>query len=216
MYVGAPWIDVEALPDTERESGNSIQGSLTALSHTVEDLETALALFDRCQGERIAPNTPGTTLAMRRDHNMLRGRWEMMSARIGAIAIFEHRKALQAIGELLADCPKLSSLIDRQPLRAASDAFKASFPDYGGLRHFAAHGSEMTSRPSDANKHTAPGPLTVAGLTFESSPLAVGTLMNRTYVCTFKGRPIHYELTQGTAAALGSVRDLTFAAFPTR
>lgn len=206
------YIDTANLPESEREPAHAITVNYLSLQACVDNLAAAVDLFDHCLSLWM-PSGPTERLLERRDHNMKLGRWHSMAARGGAIAIYEFYQITQAIGSLLSQCPTLSPMIDKTARKEAGRLFEKSFPEFASVRLFAAHGQEMVNTPAKAKEHATSGGVTIDGIVIDAGQVLIsGTLINRKYVSTHKGKTVSYDLTPETVQKLADVLNAHYRA----
>lgn len=98
--------------------------------------------------------------------------------------------------------------------KKANALFDSYFPDFAKVRHFAAHGSEMTRFPEDVAQH-ASNKIEIPGfaISSESSMTINGNLMGRTYVSTYEGSQVSYDLSAQNADRFDEILSERFRMF---
>ena len=215
----SPMLRLERLPEAERDNAWAISGTLSTLSSLVFQFRTALQLLDFSKANRkplvgLGECFWGEDFQERADHNEVMAQWSMMAARSGSIYIYEFHQSVKAVDNQLAKCPSLRALINREARKRANALFDSSFPDFAKVRHFAAHGSEMTSYPDDIARHSSSDidrPEIV--MSNGHSVTINGSLMDRTYASTYEGRLVSYDLSDESANKLDEILTERFRMF---
>lgn len=194
-----PLIDLDALPEEEREAALYIHGNLTQLTASTSDFRATLELFLHA-------------------HELKRGgadlfkmaKWIGIAGRNGAIVAHGFWMGMQAINA--TNAPSVWGKADMNARNEATKLFAAEFPSLAKIRKTAAHPVELSATPTELKRHglkesyaglsmqLAPGTFVQGGMHVSSGKL--------TYTSSFEGQMVSYDLSDEKAQALERVAEL--------
>lgn len=214
----SPMVYTSVLPAAEQRNADAINVNLRGLGSIITDFKNALGLMDHV-------DELSATIRLCRENMaqiMMQSSWSIMAARMSAIYIYEFYQLSRAIDDLLKECPTVASYVDAKALNKSNGLFEKSFPTFGLMRHFSAHGLEMVSLPDEMERHSATG-VNIQGLIKSEEGATANianTLMGRTLYSTGqpkdKKRPssvVSLDLTNVTLDILHDICALKFSAF---
>lgn len=202
------------LPEAEREAATFIERNIGNLESFVQDFESSNRLFDHCESLKIPVPTRRedvmSGLRARADANLLLARWKGMAARNGALTLYDFFQTQRSTDTLASRCPTLSKHFDRERQGQSNKAFVAAFRDFGAVRQGAAHRGEHAATPEEFARNVGDDSLVVDGIKIlqTGSLFISGTLFNRHYHFTVKGKHVSYELSAKSVSALKEVLEL--------
>jgi hypothetical protein len=199
--IGPDWppsLNVTSLPRTEIEIAVNISVRLMSFNSYLATFNSAIQLFDFCQTE---------------DGRRIGGGWQFIAGRDGAMTIWHIGQSMQTIRARLnkLECPVLVDLIDFSHTREALRQFKASFPEFYDLRIAVAHSGEIFGDM----EHAVKGPYSQMGLKINegASTWFQSSFVGRSFVNTFEGKLLSYELSKASFDELNRIKKLFFLAF---
>lgn len=145
-----PRIPVSLLPNAEKEYGESIDLLILTTNSLVDDLESALDLFEYLQ-----------------IHAPQHLKWQIMAASDGVMTVWNFGKALDAINAAYKHCPTLmNELGGKHVLRPIIGKFGAHFsrPSVGSIdqaRNANAHYVEQIATANDRRTNSLPSGLSI-------------------------------------------------------
>jgi phage gpG-like protein len=204
-----PTLFSDALPADEREHAKYVSNNLRTLDSEVENLHSAVALYQwASQAAMEQTDTSSRFMILR---------WSTIGARTGAIAIYAFYQARQALNKALGGCPSLTAKINRKMLGQAWKAFDNGFPDFAGVRHVAAHGSELYNTPEERAAHSITGGYVEGAISIAPGSGATvvfqDVMNNGVYTSTYRGKVVKYRPDIQTVEILKKVSQMVWNEF---
>lgn len=222
MIPSQPRFLTSLLPAEERDDLIKLSHSCSGLTDKVEELRHAIDLhlwsnqqFHSLDAERGPDGGP--TIAARerwRQHGPRFSAWSDMGARCGAMAIYGFHIIMKRTTTIANRCPTVLLHQDKSARRNATSLFNKYFPDFAGIRTFAAHPGETSEQ--DIEKHSITKALEIDGVLSVKEGASIfleGTMMNGHYTVSYHGRTAAYRVHPETAAALEEVATEYFQSF---
>lgn len=198
--------DAAALPADEHEAADYAQRNLTHLQFAALGFRSSVEFYMHIRElKRIGlPNARKVA-------------WTKIAGRNGAIEAYGFWMAMQAIHEMKA--PTIQSRIDMAKRKAGASLFAAEFPTVAGLRQTTAHPGEFSATPENMERHRITKAVSTPNIRIEegggvfiADRMAAGD-DKLTFMASFKGKLVEYELSYAKADALDRVATLYLEAF---
>ncbi|HEY8066011.1 MAG TPA: hypothetical protein VIF40_14980 [Methylosinus sp.] len=141
----------DGLPQSERDEALSLQRNVASLSSVCDSFAAAVELFEHCSNPSLQSQANPNRIDVGKFN--LHKNWRLIAARSGAISIYEFYQITQGINASIPKCPTLEPYVDAVARKKSASIFAESFPRFADLRHFAAHGAEMTNNHQKAMQH---------------------------------------------------------------
>jgi hypothetical protein len=205
-----PHIRVSVLPDAEQGDARAIAFSVKSLRSYVEAFHTALALLQETrwvmreiEKDESRRESPYLTYS---------GRVKLLAAGQGAMTLYHFGCATEGVKRTLHRCPTLAEMVDREALAKARDEFWTAFPNWIHLRHAVAHRAELAENKEALAENSISD---CKGIEFPGIKIGVGLggdfhlsggLFNDTFLATFRGKRVRYDLNDASLAKLDTAR----------
>lgn len=202
----APLFNRDGLTADEARIATSLQRNLSDIGRSYDEYHGALALFeyarggetqaDAAQREKDATGTfAPITKSFWRD-------WVWIAVRFGGLSLRNYGQAMSVASRLFGRIPAWAGKVDGQGTKKATNEFNAQFPGIDKVRHSIAH-PEFYSNP---DKDTAAAGTIPGFANFGGGASMQSSLNGRTFVATFEGQFVQYDLSVENLILL---RDLT-------
>ncbi len=208
--IEVPQIDICRLPEGERKVAWLVQNTLLQLALRMEDFQAALELFDFC-ASHIRENLLDKQFALIRNYT----KWQLLSARDGAMTLYHFGRTIRYVGNLLKGAPVLKGEIEHSHLRAARRLMHEKFPHVERVRHAVAHSAELTESEEKFDANAFTGTYDGQGIRIKdgSSIFVSNNLDGRTYTTGHEGEILTYSLAEECLIALTDIANLFYLGF---
>ena len=193
-------IRLDTLPETERDSAQSLGLLFTTLHHYLECFQHALQLFDYAENELSKLLSPHPVLMQDQSARFMFAGWMHIAARDATMSLYHFSTVITEIIACLRYLPTLRPLIKHDVIRLSVKLFRTRFPHYLEMRHSIAHSGESASQ----NRRTLDA---VRGISFREN------LLDRKLTSSIGGRFLSSELSQKTLAYLEDIEARFYSAF---
>lgn len=174
-------IDLSGLEGEELEAGRLLNSNASTLRSYSDEYNAALALF------REGPQ-------LHRDYGQI---WFWLAPKIAIVSVYNFSMALKGVRTEARRIRRFADEVGN--IEKARETLKTAFPDLAELRQTVLHGGEKHWNAERDRENTAPGPVRVGGF-FAEGPAAVSSCIdNETYVASFAGRTVRFEMSNQKA-----------------
>jgi hypothetical protein len=129
--------------------------------------------------------------------------WRFIAAKQAIVAVYNFSMAAKGMRTQARQIPELASAVSE--IERIRESIKQEFPDLGDLRQTILHQGENFWNDERDRENRSRGPTSNQLGQFAGNVAISGCLAGNTYLATFSGRDVQFEITQTKVAAL---RDL--------
>lgn len=176
--------DLSGLEGDELEAGRLLSTNARALRSYSDEYSSAVVLFQEGPG-------------LHRDYGQS---WIMLSAKSAVVSVYNFSMALKGVRTQARRIRALSDAVG--VIERARETLKAEFPDLGELRQTVLHEGEKTWTAERSRENSARGPVRVGGFFSGGGANFSRCIENQSYVASFAGRPVKFEMSNEKAWAL--------------
>jgi hypothetical protein len=150
-----PHINIDRVPELEREAAWTINNLLNNLDYHLRCFAAAVSLYKHAAElhKIVDPEgEPNTHL-----YSEVHDAWRRVAGRDGAITLFHYEKTFKGIYQALRACPTVAKLVNRSALDDGASIFRRRFPDATPLRHGVAHMADLAANVPKYLRHAFTG-----------------------------------------------------------
>lgn len=208
-------IDRDAIPVEEHAAAQDIWMKLADLTGAILEYRNTLSLlnFALSRMQQAVDSKDRNALKERR----MIGSWASIAGRNGALVAYGFRARIREIRKIAEDAPTIWANMDHTAREAADELFGRHFGKIIQVRNVAAHPGEMTSSTEEKRGHPLRKRYLDTNFDVDLGTYLEGVLSVEagvaTYVSSYQGKPVSYELSEQTARVLEEVAALNKAMF---
>lgn len=177
------------ISNDEQGAQRSLDHCLSAMDHYSSDFGWAVLLFEFVDWQV-------------KDSSAKAFAWQKLAAQQSIVAVYNYRMAAKGVRTQLRLCRTISAAVDHAVLEQSTQAFKAAFPHISELRQTVLHQGENLWNVERATVNS------VRNIAVQSC------LAGNSYLATFAGVEVRFEVSAAKAKLLKRICDDFFAAFP--
>jgi len=209
-------IDPDAIPADEHAAAREIWMQLAGLAGPISEFRNTLSLLNLALGSMREDVDFRDRAAIERQ--MTISAWSGIAGRNGAIVAHGFRARLREIRKKSEAAPTIWAKLDHVARKEADELFGRDFGQIIQVRNTAAHPGEMTSSDEEKKGHPLRKRFEDANMDVDAGTYLEGVVSvdgagTATYVSSYQGKPVAYELSDRTVGVLENVAKLYKAMF---